>query len=73
MLGKVIPTFEAMYKNFDGAKLPADQGRHRISRSFIRHLVHLHRRHRHGFIGLIVFAAHDPGARCSIACCCGSR
>ncbi|MBL8621720.1 MAG: type II secretion system F family protein [Myxococcales bacterium] len=22
MLGKVIPTFEAMYKNFDGAKLP---------------------------------------------------
>jgi type IV pilus assembly protein PilC len=36
MLGKVIPTFEAMYKNFDGAKLPKPtQVVIKISNSFI--------------------------------------
>jgi type IV pilus assembly protein PilC len=63
MLGKVIPTFEAMYQNFDGAKLPKPTkvviG---ISRSFID-TWYIYFGVVATIIGLIVFAMRNEAGR----------
>jgi len=63
MLGKVIPTFEAMYQNFDGAKLPKPtKVVISISRSFID-TWYIYFGVVATIIGLIVFATRNEAGR----------